>query len=144
MSFKISKIVIGKGKTVSDEKAGIWERKYFEIECLVTDESQIELAKGTIEALLDSWLSGNISAAAEMPKVKGSTKLPFDVSKIAWQNRENEKGKFQVSEDFSSPDHKALLAFLNEHTPSKCVQSEGWFYWIYPAGDRIGRKLRRK
>jgi len=74
---------------------------------------------------------------------QGSPKLPFDASKIKWQDRENEKGKFQMSEDYSSPDHKALLAFLNEHIPSKCVQSEGWFFWVYPNGSTIGRKLKK-
>jgi len=80
---------------------------------------------------------------AVAPAPKGSPKLPFDVSKINWQDRENEKGKFQCSEDYNSLDHKALLAFLNEHVPSKCVQSEGWFYWIYPSGSKIGRKLKK-
>jgi hypothetical protein len=75
-------------------------------------------------------------------KVKGSTKLPFVASKIQWQDRENEKGKFQVSEDYSNPDHKALLKFLNE--VGGCVASEGWFYWIYRDGSTVGRKLRRK
>jgi hypothetical protein len=74
---------------------------------------------------------------------KGSPKLPFDASKIKWQDRENEKGKFQMSEDYSSPDHKALHAFLNEHIPGKCVQSEGWFIWVYPNGSTIGRKLKK-
>ena len=73
--------------------------------------------------------------------VKGSPKLPFDAGKIQWIDRENEKGKFQMSEDINSPDHKALLAFLNEHVPSKRVQSEGWFYWVYPNGTTIGRKV---
>ena len=73
--------------------------------------------------------------------VKGSPKLPFDASKIQWQDRENEKGKFQMSEDVNSPDHKALLAFLNEHVPSKCVVSGGYFYWVYPNGATIGRKV---
>lgn len=30
-----------------------------------------------------------------------------------------------------------------KHVPSKCVQSEGLFYWIYPNGTTIGRKLRK-
>jgi hypothetical protein len=74
-------------------------------------------------------------------QVKGSPKLPFDVSKIKWQDRENEKGKFQVSEDFNSVDHRALLKFLNEHAGG-CINSEGWFYWIYRNGSTIGRKKR--
>jgi hypothetical protein len=77
---------------------------------------------------------------ASQTAFKGSPKLPFDASKIQWLDRENEKGKFQSSEDLNSPDHKALLAFLNEHVPNKCVQSEGRFYWIYPNGSTIGRK----
>jgi hypothetical protein len=42
-------------------------------------------------------------------EVKGSTKLPFDASKIAWQKRTGAKGEFEVSEDFNNPEHKALL-----------------------------------
>jgi hypothetical protein len=74
---------------------------------------------------------------------KGSPKLPFDANKIQWQDKENQNGKFQMSEDINNPDHKALLAFLNEHVPSKCVQSEGQFYWVYPNGTTIGRKPRK-
>jgi hypothetical protein len=133
MSFKISKITIGKGKTVTDEKQATWTRQYYEAEVIIGDESQIELARGSVEALLDAWLE---------PKVKGSTKLPFAASKIPWIDRENEKGKFQVSEDYSNPEHKALLKFLNE--AGGCVASEGWFYWIYRDGATVGRKLRRK
>jgi len=33
------------------------------------------------------------------------------------------------------------LAFLNEHVPSKCVVSGGYFYWVYPNGATIGRKV---
>jgi hypothetical protein len=74
---------------------------------------------------------------------KGSPKLPFDPAKIQWQDKENQNGKFQMSEDINNPEHKALLAFLNEHVPSKCVQSEGQFYWVYPNGTTIGRKVRK-
>lgn len=77
-------------------------------------------------------------------ETKPSAKLPFDVSKIRWQDRENEKGRFQFSEDYDNAEHKALLNFLNEHTPSKCITSEGWFYWVYREGSKIGRKLRKR
>jgi hypothetical protein len=141
MSFKVSKIVVGKGKTTTNEKQSEWIKQYYEVEVLIEDESQIELARGSVETLLDSWLSGK--SIVEEPKLKGSTKLPFDALKIQWQDRENEKGKFQVSEDYNNPEHKALLKFLNEHAGG-CVNSEGWFYWVYKAGDKIGRKLRQK
>jgi len=77
---------------------------------------------------------------ASQTAFKGSPKLPFDANKIVWQDKENDKGKFQMSEDINNPEHKALLVFLNEHVPSKCVQSEGRFYWIYQNGSTIGRK----
>jgi len=80
---------------------------------------------------------------ASQTAFKGSPKLPFDPAKIQWQDKENDKGKFQMSEDINNPEHKALLAFLNEHVPSKCVQSEGQFYWVYPNGTTIGRKVRK-
>lgn len=74
--------------------------------------------------------------------VKGSPKLPFDASKIAWQKRTGQKGEFEVSEDFNNPEHKALLKFLNEHAGG-CINSEGYFYWVYKNGSTVGRKLRK-
>jgi hypothetical protein len=51
-------MTVGKGKTVGDEKAGRWERQYFELEAEIEDESALELAKGSLESLLDMWLKG--------------------------------------------------------------------------------------
>jgi hypothetical protein len=56
---------------------------------------------------------------------------------------ELDKGRFQVSEDHDSPDHKALLRFLNEHPRSCCVSGE-YFYWVYRNGSAIGRKLAER
>ncbi len=105
------------------------------VDFLNAQEASIVKMRMQIEKLL--------GAVAPTALATGSPKLPFDASKIKWQDRENEKGKFQMSEDFSSPNHKALLAFLNEHIPSKCVTSEGFFYWVYPNGSMIGRKLKK-
>lgn len=116
------------------------------------DEATLEILTDFLNAVEAAAVNAkreiaHMSRAAPLEKalghdasVKGSPKLPFDAGKIQWIDRENEKGKFQMSEDFNSPDHKALLAFLNEHVPSKRVQSEGWFYWVYPNGSTIGRK----
>jgi hypothetical protein len=75
-------------------------------------------------------------------RVKGSPKLPFDASKIAWEKREGSKGEFEISEDFNNLEHKALLKFLTEHAGG-CVNSEGYFYWVFKNGSTIGRKLRK-
>jgi len=97
---------------------------------------------------------GNFPSGAVRDKISGfeapqdRTKLPFDVSKITWQDRENEKGKFQVSEDYDSVDHRALLKFLTEYAGgcinSKDAEGNTYFYWIYPSGSKIGRKLKKK
>ncbi|MEM3459201.1 MAG: hypothetical protein QXN36_01245 [Candidatus Bathyarchaeia archaeon] len=76
-----------------------------------------------------------------MGEAKPSVKLPFDAGKINWQKREGAKGEFEVSEDYNNPEHKALLKFLNEHAGG-CVNSEGWFYWVYRNGSTVGRKKR--
>jgi hypothetical protein len=94
---------------------------------------------------LQAQEAGIVQLREQIRKVLGetrpSTKLPFDVSRIAWQNRENEKGKFQMSEDYSNPEHRALLKFLIEHAGGRIV-SDGWFLWVYQDGRTIGRKLR--
>ena len=77
MTFKVTKLTVGKGKTLADEKAGEWNRQYFEVEALIEDERQLELAKNSLEALLDMWLRGeNISPPEEKPS--------WDPEKIKW------------------------------------------------------------
>ena len=92
---------------------------------------------------LEKALGHDAGQTAFVPAKKGSPKLPFDAEKIQWINRENENGKFQMTEDYSNLDYKALLAFLNEHIPAKCINSEGFFYWVYGNGTTIGRKPRK-
>jgi hypothetical protein len=75
-------------------------------------------------------------------EVKPSAKLPSKVDAIKWEGAESPKGKFEVSHDYSNPEHKSLLAFLN--TAGGVMSSEGYFYWIYPDGSTIGRKLKAK
>lgn len=65
--------------------------------------------------------------------------LPFHVDKITWVPRTGDKGPFELSNDESNPEHKALLEFLNEHAGGAMV-SEGQYYWIMNDGKSIGRK----
>lgn len=92
---------------------------------------------------LEKALGHDASQTAFVPAAKGNPKLPFDAEKIQWKDKENQKGKFQMSEDTNNPEHKALLAFLNEHIPAKCINSGGFFYWTYGNGTTIGRKPRK-
>ena len=65
--------------------------------------------------------------------------LPFNVSRIRWLERKGPKGSFELSDDAGNPDHKALLKFLVE-LAGGAVNSEGFFYWVFPDGCVIGRK----
>jgi len=70
---------------------------------------------------------------------KDLAKLPFDVLKIKWQQRQNQKGPFEISEDYDNADHKVLLKFLTEHT-GNCLVSQGFFMWVFPDLKTCGRK----
>lgn len=70
---------------------------------------------------------------------KDLAKLPFDAEKIKWQQRQNQKGPFEIAEDIENPDHKALLKFLTDHT-GNCLVSQGFFYWVFPDLKTVGRK----
>jgi hypothetical protein len=111
-----------------------------------TDASFQELAEALID-YCNAEEASHVKLKMLIQKVLGDTtpsaKLPFDASKIHWQDRENEKGKFQMSEDYNNPEHKALLEFLTEHA-NGCISSEGWFYWVYMNGSAIGRKMQKK
>ena len=58
----MTKLVIGKGKTTGDEKASEWIRRYYEVEVLIEDEHDIEIAKANVEGLIDGWLEKPVEA----------------------------------------------------------------------------------
>jgi hypothetical protein len=133
LSFKIRKITIGKGKTVGDGKAGKWVRAYYEFEAELEDEHQIELAKGSMEALLDAWLRGECAT----PEKPG-----WDPGKVKWTEEEGFKGKYEKSEDVNNPDFKAMLKDLHEHKGR--MSHNGYFYWVFSNGSTVGRKNKTK
>jgi hypothetical protein len=133
MSFKIRKITVGKGKTTGNEKAGEWNRVYYELEAEVEDERQIELAKGSMEALLDAWLRGE-TVTPEKPS--------WDPNKVKWTQEEGAKGPFEKSEDVDNLDFKNLIKDLNAQKGK--LYRDGYFYWLYQSGSTVGRKLKGK
>jgi hypothetical protein len=136
MSFKVVKLTVGKGQTVGDEKAGKWTRVYYELEAEVEDEHQIELAKGSIEALLDGWLRGESITQAEKPKSS------WDPSKIKWTEAEGSHGRYERSEDVNSLDFKELMKDLEQHNDK--LSRDGFFFWKFEKSAIIGRKKRQK
>jgi hypothetical protein len=134
LSFKISKIVIGKGKTTTDEKQSEWVRRYYELEAEVEDEHQIELAKGSMEAILDAWLRSENITTQEKPS--------WNPGKIKWTEEEGFKGKYERSEDVNNLEFKAMLKDLHEHNGR--MMRDGYFYWIFSNGSTVGRKKKEK
>jgi len=144
VSFKVSRLTVGKGKTVSDEKAGTWEKRYFELEMIIQDEKDLQTSKDVAAMLLDQWLGitgEHEHVETDAPKAEASTNLPYDTTKINWQPRQGPKGAFEISEDYRNADHQALLKFLSEHAGG-CVSSKTHFYWTFDDGKTVGRKLK--
>jgi hypothetical protein len=133
LSFKIRKITIGKGKTVGNEKAG-WTRVHYELEAEFEDEQQLELAKGSMETLLDAWLRGEKITTEEKPS--------WDSGKVKWTEEEGFKGRYEKSEDFDNLEFKAMLKDLQEHKAR--MWHQGYFYWVFENGATVGRKKKEK
>jgi hypothetical protein len=132
LSFKISKIVIGKGKTTTDEKQSEWVRRYYEVEAIVQDEHAIEVAKASIEGLIDGWLKNQRKEPAET----------WNPAKIKWTEEEGFKGKYEKSEDVNNPEFKAMLKNLQQHNGT--MTDDGYFYWVFQNGSTVGRKQMKK
>jgi len=135
MSFRITKLRIGKGKTTGKEKDQEWNREYYEVEAEVLNEKDIEIAKASLEGLLDIWLRGE----AVTPKAT------WDPSKIKWIETEGTKGSYQRSEDVNSLDFKELMKDLEAHRGklSRKENDGAYFYWKFEKSPIIGRKKRK-
>jgi hypothetical protein len=143
MSFKVTKLTVGKGKTLADEKAGEWNREYFEIEAVIEDEHQLELAKSSIEALLDMWLRGESITEPEPEKPS------WDPNRIKWVDAQGASGSYQRyppegERAEATEDYKNMLADLKAHN-GKLSRKEAdgtWFYWVFQDAATVGRKKR--
>jgi len=133
MSFKAVKLTVGKGKTTGDEKAGQWIKKYYQIEVEIQDEHDIEIAKASVEGLINGWLTS--------PSQTGEKQAEsWDPSKITWQQAEGSKGVYERSEDVNNPEFKAMLKDLQGHGGK--MSRNGYFLWVFQNGTTVGRKRK--
>jgi len=135
MSFKIKKLVVGKGKTVGDEKASEWIKNYYEIELEIQDEHDIEIAKASVEGLIDGWLTGK-----SISERQDEEKQTWDPTQIVWTKAEGQKGEYERSEDINNLQFKAMLKDLASHGGR--MRREGHFYWVFQGGAIVGRKRK--
>lgn len=142
MSFKVTKITVGKGRTIGDEKAAKWEREYFELEAQVEDESGIELAKGSLESLIDVWLKGETIAPREKRAQRASEDVPADLMSMIWKPAAGPKGPFEIAESTANVNNASfsrLGEYLAKHEGRAIVT--GYFVWKFAdASGSIGRK----
>ena len=82
MSFKITKLTIGKEKTEGDEKASQCTKRYYEVEIQILDEHEIEIAKASVEGLIDGLLTSPQQAREE------NVKASINLENIVWAKAE--------------------------------------------------------
>ena len=136
MSYKVKKLLVGKGRTTSDEKTGEWIKNYYEIELEIPDEHELSTAKENAEGLLNDWL-GITEPFSQPPKT-----FSWNPDKIEWFLAEGTSGPYERSEDVNNLDFKAMLKDLGEHKGK--FQREGYFYWAFQKASIVGRKLIKK
>ena len=134
MSYRVKKLVVGKGRTISNEQNGEWIRQYFELEMDIPDEHELVTAKENAEGLLNEWLG----ITEETPQRKWS----WNPDKIQWSKAQGSKGEYERSEDVDSNDFKSLLKDLAEHKGS--LIRDAVFYWSFKNGAIVGRKRKVK
>jgi hypothetical protein len=151
MSFKVTKLLVGKGRTEGNEEQERWIRRYYEVEVIIEDEHDIELAKASVEGLIDGWLTGakeieptvsGTASKSQHPSAWVSGPQSFNMTKIPWVKAEGEHGIFEKSTAWDNVDHKALLKYLADEHQGKATV-EGFFVWVMPDKVTIGRKIKR-
>jgi len=137
MSFKIVKLTVGKGKTTGDEKAGEWIKRYYQVETEIQDEHDVEIAKASVEGLIDGWLTPSQLTSQAQPQTETQA---YDMAKVKWEQKTGQKGPFEKTDDYNSLDYKALLRELQSHKGK--MRKYGYFLWIFENGSTIGRKRK--
>ena len=137
MSFKVVKLTVGKGKTEGNEKTAQCIKRYYELEIQIQDEHEIEIAKASVEGLIDGWLTPSEFTSQTQPQTKPTT---YDMSKIKWEEKTGQRGLFEKTDDYTSSDYKALLHELQSHNGK--MRKHCYFVWIFQNGTTIGRKRK--
>lgn len=140
MSYRVKKLTVGKGKTISREENGEWIKEYYEVELDIPDESELSIARENALALLNEWL--NIAEKHEPEKPK----FQWNPDNIKWVEAEGFRGKYErypgvEQKAESTSDYKLLLEDLKKHNGR--LTRGGFFYWLFEDNATVGRKPRK-
>lgn len=81
VSFKVTKLTVGKGRTRGNEKEG-WTKTFYQMEAEIEDEHCIEIAKASLEGLIDGWLTPSELTSQTQAQTEPTT---YDPNKIKWE-----------------------------------------------------------
>lgn len=68
--MQLQRLVVGKGKTSRPSEAEEWTKEYYEIEAVIEDPAELEVAKANLTGLIDGWLSKPKPSTAETREPK--------------------------------------------------------------------------
>lgn len=132
MSFKLKTLKVGKGKTVTNEKQTVWNKTYYELEVEILNEHDIELAKASMGALIDNWLT---------PSQPAPARSTWNSEKILWKEQTGPKGIYFRSDDVNNPEFKTMFRDLQSHQGK--MYRDGCFYWVFQNQKAVGRKEKK-
>ena len=146
MSFKVTKVAIGKGYTRSDKEDGS-KTEYIQLEAEIEDEKELEYTKDMLSNLVDIWLKGKTlnDPLEPITNINLTKKNPlliiedYSIDKISWEDREGPRGPYQISEDVNGQDFRALQTDLKKHNGK--MRMNGFFFWQFDQNPNcIGKK----
>ncbi|HML02476.1 MAG TPA: hypothetical protein VK487_03780 [Candidatus Bathyarchaeia archaeon] len=81
--MKAERLIVGKGRTIGDERSGEWTREYYELQVLIEDPSELEVTKANLTGLIDGWFSASRpTVTASRPLVQSNL---GDLDKLPWK-----------------------------------------------------------
>ena len=104
--MKVMRLTVGRGRTSRPSVAEEWTKEYFEIEMIVEDSTELEVAKAKLTGLIDGWLSSSKHSqpAAKPAPQQEITMMPEEIDKLPWIasnwiRRDNKDRNARPSED---------------------------------------------
>lgn len=114
------------------------------MEAEIEDEHCIEIAKASLEGLIDGWLTPPSKGTGQPHRAQPQSET-LNPEAIKWEMQpglNNPKGPFAKSEDFNNPNHKSLVKKLAAN--KGFLRHKGFQYRLYANGSTIGRRALKK
>lgn len=147
MSFKVTKVTVGKGITRTTEKDGEWKKKQIEIEAEIQDEKNLQYATDMLSSFADMFLRGEsindpieLVQTNEIKPLEKTVPTKPTIGYLEWKKATGPKGEYEFCEESANLKFIALKRDLEAHFGK--ITSEGYFYFLMVKRNppAIGRK----